>query len=82
MPNDDYSANKKKMLSLNQWIKSYSLTISIYNHITNRAQMHIPFVRQDLQDKEDVLPFQKKGKNRNPFPREGPFWGMVKGSAK
>jgi hypothetical protein len=70
MPNDDYSANKKKMLSLNQWIKSYSLTISIYDHISNRAQMHIPFVRQD---KEDVLPFQKKGKNRNPFPREGPF---------
>jgi hypothetical protein len=34
------------------------------------------------QDKEDVLPFQKKGKNRNPFPREGPFWGMLKGSAK
>jgi hypothetical protein len=45
----------------------------ICNDISNRAQMHIFFVRQDLQDKEDFLPFQKKGKNRNPSPREAPF---------
>ena len=54
---------------------------SIYNDISNRAQMHIPFVRQDLHDEEYFLPFQKKGKNRNPSPSEAPFSGMVKGSS-